>query len=79
MPSKTEWQSLSTEDIQQLKLSKSGVYDKGFRDFSRKGYYWSSDRAGGGEAWCFEFMKETSARVDRRYEHWGMACRCVEE
>ncbi len=79
LPSKAEWKALSQADIRQLNLSKSGVYDKTFRDLNRKAYYWSSDRSGGGEAWCFEFMKEETARVDRRYVHWGLACRCVAE
>lgn len=79
LPTKKEWQLvLETAAVQRLNLQSSGLYNKTARDFNRKGYYWSSDRSTAGEAWCFEFSK-TNQRMERRYVHWGLSCRCVSE
>ncbi len=79
LPSKEEWLALSSEDISKLNLTKGGVYDRGYyRQKDQIGYYFTSERSGGGEAWIIEYRgNEKPLQRDRRYVHWGMSCRCV--
>ncbi len=80
LPSKQEWQNLSEDQVAQLNLNFNGVLDRGsLRDKDRKLYYWTSDRSFGGEARCFEKMVDGSGRMESRYDHWGLSCRCIKE
>ncbi len=78
LPKKKEWKALTEDQVAKLNLNFNGVLDRSaHRDKDRKLYYWSSDRSFGGEAWCFEKMINGTARVESRYAHWAISCRCI--
>ncbi len=78
LPTKAEWKAMSSEQLQLLKLRRAGLYDRGYpRDAGRKGYYWSSERSFGGEAWCLEWRSGDLGVIESRYDHWQLSCRCV--
>ncbi len=78
LPTKAEWKALTPEQLASLALQANGLVDRGHgRDQGRKAYYWSGENSFGGEAWCWEQRPGKEARVESRYLHWAMSCRCV--
>lgn len=78
LPTRNDWNALSSEEISQLQLTQSGFYHKAYLQSGQIGYYLTSENTAGDQVWVAEFRgNDRALKVDRRYAHWGMSCRCV--
>jgi hypothetical protein len=78
LPTREDWTSLSAKEIEQLQLTRGGFYNKAHMQIDNVGYYLTSENTAGDQVWVAEFRgNDQTLKMDRRYAHWGMSCRCV--
>ncbi len=78
LPTRNDWNTLSEKEISKLQLTQAGFYHKAYLQTGQIGYYLTSENTAGDQVWVAEFRgNDRALKIDRRYAHWGMSCRCV--